>query len=318
MALLRRALVVVQPLVVALAFVLLFLLLRREWDSLVAHPWRLHPLWLVVSGAFLVGGWLFEILMWQRLIVRFGGRIPYWAAVRIWLASGVAKYVPGKIWQPLSLTLRCQERGVRPEVTFAALSLFQVVLVLAVGPIAALYLLTWGRRGALEAWMGPYAVWWAIVAAAPLVLFLLWPRAIVAVANAVLTRVGREPLPSDLSARDLAGVFGISLLAWVGFCGGFAALALAVLPDDGPLWREVVPHAVAAYPIAFAVGFVSVLTPSGLIVRDGMLFLLLAPVVGRDSALIVALAMRVWEIALDAVACACAIGWPGLRRLAGR
>jgi uncharacterized membrane protein YbhN (UPF0104 family) len=315
MASLRRALVVVQPLVVTLAFVLLALLIRREWDSLVAYQWRVRPFWLIVSVAFLVSGWLFEILMWHRLIVWFGGRIPYWSVVRIWLASGIVKYLPGKIWQPLSLTLRCQERGVRPEVTFAALSLFQITLVLAVGPITALYLVTWGRSGALQHLLGPYSVWWAIAAAAPLMLFLIRPGAVIAVANAVLTRVGRKPLPLDLSSRQVIGVLGISFLAWIGFCGGFSALALAVLPDGGPSWQTVVPHTVAAYPIAFAAGFVSVLTPSGLLVREGLLFLLLAPIVGHDSALVVALAMRVWELVLDALACAVAIGWPGIRRL---
>jgi hypothetical protein len=305
----RRVLVVVQPLVVALAFVLLALLIRREWDSLVAYDWRVRPVWLLISGIFLVSGWLFEILIWQRLLTWFGGRLPYSTAVRVWLAAGVAKYVPGKIWQPLSLTLRCQKCGVRPEATFAALSLFQIVLVLAVGPITALYLVTWGRSGPLEAWLGAYTGWWAVGVAVPVVLFLLRPGAIVAAANIVLRRIGREPLPTDLSPRKLAGMFGIAFLAWVGFCGGFSALALAVLPD-GPLWTDVVPHAAAAYPIGFVLGLVNVLTPSGLIVREGVLFLMLAPVVGHDAALVVAIAMRVWELLLDAVAAACAIAWP--------
>jgi uncharacterized membrane protein YbhN (UPF0104 family) len=56
----------------------------------------------------------------------------------------------------------------------------------------------------------------------------------------------------------------------------------------------------AAYPMAFAIGFVSLITPSGLAVREGALFVLLSPIVGGAQALVIALGMRVWEIVLDA------------------
>ena len=55
----------------------------------------------------------------------------------------------------------------------------------------------------------------------------------------------------------------------------------------------------AAYPMAFAIGFISLITPSGLAVREGVIFVLLSPIVGGAHAVVLALGMRVWEIVLD-------------------
>jgi len=312
MSSLRRALAVVQPIVIALAFVLLGLLLRSQWDHLRALDWRLRPLWLLASGVCMLAGWLTEIRLWQLLLRRFGGRLPYPSAVRVWFASAIVRYVPGNIWQPLSLATRSRERGVRPEVTLASLSLFQAILILGVGLLTAGYLAVWGRSGPLAHWLGGVSMWWSPLVAGPVIFFLFRPGTLITIANLVLKKMGREPLPLGLSSRDLMGMLGIALLAWMCFCAAFTLLAGAVLPlDRHSLWTAM-PHLMAAYPIAFATGFLSLLTPGGLLVRDGMLFLMLTPVIGQEQAIVVALAMRAWEIVLDGLASAGAIGLPHL------
>ncbi len=57
---------------------------------------------------------------------------------------------------------------------------------------------------------------------------------------------------------------------------------------------RLLPHLVAAYAIAYAIGFVSLLTPSGLGVREGAFYLLLAPLLGGGFVTVIALAMRIW------------------------
>ena len=47
--------------------------------------------------------------------------------------------------------------------------------------------------------------------------------------------------------------------------------------------------------------------------RDGTIFLLLAPIIGGENALVLALGMRAWELVLDAVASGIAIGAPIVR-----
>ena len=104
--------------------------------------------------------------------------------------------------------------------------------------------------------------------AVPIVVFVPWPHALIVLANSLLGLVGRDPLPLDLTRAELATLLGISLAGWLLFSLGFTALALTFLPA-GDVLGDRLPHVMAAYPLAFAIGFVSLITPSGLAVREG-------------------------------------------------
>ena len=296
----------VQPVAIALAFVLLALLLRSQWDALKSLDWHIRLRWLALSGACIVGGWLVEVALWRRLVTILGGRLRYVRAVQFWFASAIVRYIPGNVWQPLSLAARCRAEGVRAETTLASLTLFHVIQILAVVPIAAVYLVTPGATGALTAWTQTLSPWWTLPLAVPIIVFVLWPHTLIRLANALLGLVGRDPLPLDLTTTELVMLLGISLAGWLLFASGFTALALGFLPE-GDVLRSWLPHLMAAYPVAFAIGFISLITPSGLAVREGALFVLLSPIVGSAYAVVIALGMRVWEIVLDAVVATIAV-----------
>src|SRR5436190_16966421 len=105
----RRVLAIAQPLFVIAAFVLLALLARSQWNVFRTYDWRIRPVWLLASGVLVLTGWLIEVRMWQRLLAQVGGRLEYRAAVRIWLTSTIVRYIPGNIWQPLSLSVLGRE-----------------------------------------------------------------------------------------------------------------------------------------------------------------------------------------------------------------
>ena len=56
------------------------------------------------------------------------------------------------------------------------------------------------------------------------------------------------------------------------------------------------PHLIAAYAIAYSVGFLSIITPSGFGVREGALYLLLVTVMDPAVVTVAALAMRFWTM----------------------
>jgi uncharacterized membrane protein YbhN (UPF0104 family) len=143
--------------------------------------------------------------------------------------------------------------------------------------------------------------------------FVLWPHALIVLANSLVGLVGRDPLPLELTRTELATLLGISLAGWLLFSLGFTALALVFLPQ-GEVLGDRLPHVMAAYPVAYAIGFISLITPSGLAVREGAIFILLSPIVGGAQAVVVALGMRVWEIVLDAVLATAAMLSIGVRR----
>jgi hypothetical protein len=87
-------------------------------------------------------------------------------------------------------------------------------------------------------------------------------------------------------AAALAAIFRRQLLG----------LARRRLPGFDP---ADVPVVVAAYAAAYAVGFLALLTPAGLGVREGVLVVALAPVLPAGPALVVALLSRLWMMLVE-------------------
>ena len=56
---------------------------------------------------------------------------------------------------------------------------------------------------------------------------------------------------------------------------------------------------VAAYAAAYAAGFLALLTPAGLGIREGVLVVALAPVLPAGPALVVALVSRLWMMLVE-------------------
>lgn len=294
----KRLLSLLQPLFIVSAVILMVWLLAEQWEELRAYPWRLDGTWLALSALGLTASWALEIGIWRQLLRLVGGALDYWPAARIWFLSAIVRYVPGNVWQPLSLTLRCQRRGVDPAATLTSVVLYQAVLLLAVLPLAALYFGLSGNLGPLSemvAETGP-AMLLALAAGGlvPVAIFLLRPGWLLGCINWALVKVGRVPLAVTLSSAGLLGLLLLAALNWLLWGVTFAAVTFALIDTDLATIADWAPHLIMAYPVAYAVGYLSFITPSGFGVREGALVLLLAPTLGSSAVTVAALAMRFW------------------------
>ena len=138
-------------LLLALVFVGLFL--TSQWDELSTQSWRLHGGWLTAAILLLLLSWAVEIGIWRYLLAMLDGpltgRMGYCGGARVWFLSAIVRYIPGNIWQPLRMTLLCQDRGIRAEATLISVILFQVATLLGVLPLAGVYLMVTGNLGML-------------------------------------------------------------------------------------------------------------------------------------------------------------------------
>lgn len=289
----------VQPLVLLLALLFIGLLLRSQWSQLAAFEWQVRPEFLMASALFLVLAGLLEVVMWRHILGLIGGQLAWPRALRIWFSTSLVRYIPGNVWQPLGMTVLCHREGVPPETTVVSVALYQAVNLLSVAPIAAFYLVGTGNLGLLSSWLGANLRWAGMAALFPVLLFLVRPDLLLTLLNWALRRVGRRPLPVRLSSRQLMGLLFLAWMDWGLWGCGFAALVFSFLPMALREPTALLPHLLAAYPMAYALGYLSFLTPSGLAVREGVLYFFLAPVLGAGEATLVAVAMRIWQIVLE-------------------
>ena len=108
---LMRVLRRMQPVFVRLALGFMAILLWSQWEELQSYTWQIDPRWLAVSAGAIVAAWAVEIVLWRWLLRTVGSRLPYWLAARIWFLSAIVRYIPGNIWQPLSITILAERRG---------------------------------------------------------------------------------------------------------------------------------------------------------------------------------------------------------------
>jgi hypothetical protein len=283
-----------QPIFFAIALIFMVLLLRSQWDELRDYNWQLQPLWLAASALLLLASWVVEIGIWRHLLTLVGGRLAYVPAVRIWFLSAIMRYIPGNIWQPLSMTVQAQQRGVRVEATLTSVALYQAIILLAVAPIAGVYLLSTGNLGLLTDLLGALTPLLALLAVVPVLVLLIRPQLLTAAINWALGKVGRDSLETELTSGRLLALLLVAAFDWLLWGGSFAALTFGLSEFSQAEMMALAPHLIATYSIAYAIGFISFITPSGFGVREGAFYLLLAPILGGGVITVAALAMRLW------------------------
>jgi glycosyltransferase 2 family protein len=292
-----RIIRLLQPLFAGLALLSIAYIVSSQWESLRAYPWRFHGGWLALASLLLVGTWLLEVVIWRELLLQVGGRLSYHAAVRTWFLSSIVRYVPGNIWQPISMTLYCRERGVRPEATLTSIALFQLLTLLAVVPVATVYVIAaqpLSILGALSS--GPGLVLLGVMFA-PVVILVARPRWLLEILNWLLHKAGRNRLDITISSRRLLLLISAMTIVWLLWGVTFAAFAFSLASYTVAAQVALAPHLIAAYPMAYAVGVLSLITPSGFGVREGAFYFLLAPYSDGAAITVIALGMRLFTLA---------------------
>lgn len=270
----------------ALALALIALAARqllRGWREASAAPidWQLRPVPLVASALVVWAMYALLIVTWRRLVATWDRTLPLGTAARIWLVSSLGKYVPGKVWAIAGMALMAQRAGVAPWAATAAAVLNQV---LAVGAGVVAVSLT-ARPLVERAWPGAGPALWALLAASVAGL------AVVASPAAqrrlfALARLDRAPAPAAGGALALGAA--ANLAAWTGY--GVALWLLA----RGTLAHADLPLGVAigTFAASYLAGFLALLAPAGLGVRESVFILMLEGTLGAPRAAALAVASR--------------------------
>jgi hypothetical protein len=181
------------------------------------------------------------------------------------------------------MALMSQQAGVAP---WAATGSAVILQLLSIGTGAAIVGLT--GAGALEtAHPGArLALWLLLAISVGGVLLLFWPPVLNRVLAVALPAAGRQTAPP---MRELG--FGIvaNLAAWFGYGMALWLLARGLLPDVG---LRLLP-AVAVFTASYLAGFLALLVPGGIGVREGVFILMLQGPIGIGAATALALASRV-------------------------
>jgi uncharacterized membrane protein YbhN (UPF0104 family) len=258
--------------------------LVRNWDALRSQPlaWKIDPAWIVLSAACVWLMYALLIVAWRTMLAAWGQPLQAWTAARIWTVSSLGKYLPGKVWAIAGMALMAQQAGVA---AWAATGSAVILQVLAIGTGAAVAGLT--GVGALEsAHPGTRAALVLLIAASVAgIALLLWPPTLRRMLR--LAAPGSESRPAPAAGAIILGIVANSV-AWIGYGAALWLLARGVLPE-APLDLS---RAIAVFTASYLAGFLALLAPGGLGVREGVFILMLQGSLGIGAATGLAVASR--------------------------
>lgn len=266
----KRALQIGLPIIILALFVYQ---VKKNWADLTVYTFQLNP---GLLGLAFLGFMLQELsygLIWRSVLTRLDAHLGLRTCLRIYLASEFVRYIPGNVWHVLTRILWVGKYGVSRPVAFASMAI-ELITKLAAGVLVfSVSLLFWQDIGKVGSLLhGSLFDILGIVSI--IILFIgLHPRILNGVLNWLLHRMKREPIKLTLRYSDILFITLAWCASWMVAGTAFYILLLALWPA-APIvaW----PICIGIYAIAWDIGFVSFITPSGLGIREAAIVALFA------------------------------------------
>lgn len=286
--------------VVVLGFLVGFVV--AQWDQLPEFDWRFRPAWLAVAAVAVALFYVIHAEAWVAIVRGLGADLQGTAGRSVWGKSILARYVPTNALMVVGRMIMAERLGVRRRVCVASV-VYELGLALSAAVLVGAYFVI--TMPALQDQPARYGVLLVV----PVALVALHPRAFDPLADLVLRKLGREPLPATLPATRVFVLLVVYVASWVAVGTGVFAFASALHPVDIGDY----PYVAAAQSVAFGVAVVTVVAPSGLGPRDAALAAALAVVLPLAVAGAIAVAFRLFQTAIE-LAFVGTVAWLGRGR----
>jgi hypothetical protein len=269
----------------ALLLVVIFLFLGRyvfsNFDDLKNATITLDRSWLLAS--FLVAAvYVFSYsLIWQYITMGNGCAIPLWKAITVRVYSEFGKYVPGRALG-LGMVVFSYSRYAQAKKTVSS-CLFLEYLANMLGALFTFIIsLCFVRDATFQAYRS------GALFSTGAFFVLIHPKCLEFFANIVLKRTRFGAVSFKISYSQVLFIIFLNVVNWV-ILG--SAMFLFINAVHGIPATSFV-HVTGLIALASLAGLLSLFTPAGLGVREGLLVVLLLPIMPRAVASVVAVGSR--------------------------
>jgi len=250
--------------------------------------WKPRINLLLVSCFSLLTSYLLSALIWREIIGDIGHiHISITRAVSVFISANIFRYVPGKIWQIGGLAYLSQKSGIPTDLSILSAILGQLLALCAAG-ILGLYAIFISQTMEISNSLSVVALVFAVLLVG--LYFIGWLGKTIISNHLIHTsypwRAWRSFIPKW---------FFLYLLNWMLYIFSFW-----VFCDSIGFGNDFILIG-SAFAGAYVLGYLAVLTPAGLGVREATLVALLDPVIVSEEALIVALLSRLWTTLVEVV-----------------
>ena len=287
-----------RPVILAIKLLLLFVviwfvgkalynsILQVNWSILTIKPLQIIFGALILFSSNIFGSWI------QRIFYQKLNFVLSWSqGFSLYTIPQLAKYIPGKFWTVIGYS------GIAKWFTIPVIMSSTAVFILGV----------WGLVGASllsvvlvllnpAILIGQELLKISVLAAIVILFFIfLHPRLYLRIVNVVLILFKQPPVSLDFPWRTMMEIVGGSFILNSFYFVGLALIIFSVVE----LPVSVLPILVGIFCLANIVGFLALFAPAGIGVREGILLLVLGPLVGVGMASVIAILARLIQTVAD-------------------
>jgi hypothetical protein len=294
----RRVLLAAQLIVAALVLYFIGRALVAQWTAFRDQPLETRLSWAAIgaSAAVVLISYAILIQTWRTMLRGWSSTdtttLSFGNAARIWCISNLGRYVPGKVWQIMSMSAMASRAGVSP-VASAGSALVNTVVNIATGLAIALAL-GWSWIDRFNADARVVAVLLVILATLGLAFLpTVMPRLSAIVARLTGRDIALGSPPHSVIAIGVGG----NIVAWILYGVAFQLLVRGVLgAPPGALWLYI-----AVFTASYVVGYLFLFLPGGIGPREGTMVVLLTALqlTTNKQAWVIAGASRIWLTVLE-------------------
>ncbi|MDQ1484473.1 MAG: glycosyltransferase 2 family protein, partial [Actinomycetota bacterium] len=258
-----------QRLLTRLAFfavivVLFGVALNNRWEQVRASTEKLSILDLVIATACGLGNIFVTMMAWRSLLADIGSKLPIPVAMRIFFLGQLGKYLPGSVWTVVAQADLGRDYKVPPRRS-VAVSVVTMGISLAAALMIAAFTLPFSSPDAVQ-----HNLW--VLLLLPLLVVALMPSSVDRLTHLLLKVLRREPPDHEFTWQGVLRALAWLVSGWVLIGLEIYVLMVALHAPSG----RALPLALGGAALAFSLGFVAILVPAGVGVREVVLVAVLS------------------------------------------
>jgi uncharacterized membrane protein YbhN (UPF0104 family) len=264
---------------------IIFFFAKALWmqkDQLINISVSIQYSSLAISLLFLLGGFVFLAIGWRSLLDAFGKQISLARAIKFFGYAEITKYIPGAIWPTVSksVAINNSSQGILAALYDAAFKVIVCAIIIVC--------LAFKELSELLSFPGTLLLCIILLAGST-------PVVATKVIELMQTYFDKKTKKVNISVKKYLFALSPYVVAWLLFGTGFFFF-LQGISITFPFLQ-----ATSYFLIAWLIGFIVVFVPGGIGVREGVLVLLLTPLLGQPIAIIVSVLSRIWWMVGDAL-----------------
>jgi len=280
--------IILQAVFVVLVFFFLGRSLIDNWQRLDLDFSNLNYFYLTLSLTFFALAWALAALAWGYITKKLKKPLKSKEALKLWVFSQAARYIPGSVWQVVGRVYLGEKKGLSKGETLASVAIETSNLIISSLVVFALSLPFWPKLSGLQNYY-PY------FAAGFLVFGFLHPTVFNFTTGFFIQRLDKKEKPHPYLFKEIIQMLLPYLLVWLAFGTGFFLLILSFQGFEVAYF----PVVTGIFALSWVVGFLFVIAPGGLGARELALVYFLGLFLSHPLAILLAISSRILMIVAE-------------------